>query len=177
MEKSDCCGPAENQEIRLNFIHDRPLNVEFLYLDRTVCERCQGTEETLKQAVEESKKILGPTGVQVSLKMTHVRTEEQALALGFVSSPTVRVMGRDVALDVKENPCTSCGDLSGCEITCRAWTWRGQEHSVPPKAMLLDAILREAYLHPTEVELAPRPLTMLSENLHRFFQGTRAAQK
>jgi hypothetical protein len=148
------------------------LEVEFLYLDRTVCERCKGTEEVLKEAVEEARRILEPTGVVVSLKMTHVMTGEQAMALGFVSSPTVRVMGRDAAFDVKENRCTSCGDLSGCDITCRIWAWQGMEYSVPPKAMLLDAILRDAYLHPGE-RLAPAPLKELPANLQKFFNAAR----
>jgi hypothetical protein len=148
------------------------LDVEFLYLDRTVCERCKGTEEILKEAVEEARKILGPTGVEVTLTMTHVRSEKQALALGFVSSPTVRVRGRDAALDVKENPCTSCGELGGCEISCRVWTWHGIEYPVPPKAMLLDAILREAYVHPGN-GLSPQPLQDLPENLKGFFRGNR----
>jgi hypothetical protein len=169
-EKSACCAPIES---KVNFIYRRPLEVEFLYLDRTVCERCKGTEEVLREAVEEARAILGPTGVEVSLKMTHVASEELALALGFVSSPTVRVMGRDAAFDVKENQCTSCGDLSGCDITCRVWTWQGQEYSVPPKAMLLDAILRDAYLHPTGEKLARTSIKELPENLKRFFHGSR----
>jgi hypothetical protein len=151
--------------------------VELLYLDRTVCERCKGTEEVLKEAVEEAKRILGPAGVDVSLKLTHVRTEEEALVLGFESSPTVRVMGRDAAVEVKENPCTSCGELSGCDITCRVWTWQGQEYSVPPKAMLLDAILRDAYLHPTGERRVPMRLRELSDNLRKFFRGVGPSRK
>ena len=168
-EKSDCCASSESQEV--HFVHHRALEVEFLYLDRSVCERCKGTEEILKETVEEAKKILGPTGVEVSLKMTHVKSEELAIALGFVSSPTIRLNGREATIQVKENQCTSCGDLSGCDITCRVWTWQGQEYSVPPKAMLLDAILLEAYLHPTEERMAPGPLKELPENLKKFFRG------
>jgi hypothetical protein len=174
-EKSDCCASSESQEV--HFVHHRPLEVEFLYLDRSVCGRCKGTEELLKEAVEEARKILGPTGVEVSLKMTHVKSPEQAVALGFVSSPTVRLNGREATTRVKETQCTSCGDLSGCDITCRVWTWQGQEYSVPPKAMLLDAILREAYLRPTQEKLEPKPLKELPENLKRFFRGIRDGRK
>jgi len=177
MEMSECCASDGSRGIQVSLVRRRPLDVEFLYLDRTVCERCKGTEEILKEAVEEARKILGPTGVEVSLTMTHVRTEDEALALGFVSSPTVRVLGRDAGVDVKENPCTSCGDLSGCDITCRVWTWQGQEFSVPPKAMLLDAILRESYLHPGGEQCAPTPLKELPENLRKFFNGRRSGPK
>ena len=43
--------------------------------------------------------------------------------------------------------------------------------------MLLDAILREAYLHPTGEKLAPAALKELPENLKKFFLGTRGFQK
>jgi len=173
----ECCAPAGQEEGVPVKVLRRPLEVELLYLDRTVCERCKGTEEILKEAVEEAKRILGPTGVDVFLTMTHVRTEEQALALGFVISPTVRLMGRDAAVEVKENPCTSCGELSGCAITCRVWTWQGQEYSVPPKAMLLDAILRDAYFHPTGEKRVPTRLRELPENLKKFFRGVAPGRK
>jgi hypothetical protein len=153
------------------------LEVEFLYLDRSVCERCKGTEEALKEAVEDARKILRPTGVEVSLRMTHVKSQEQAVALGFGTSPTVRLNGREASIQVKENQCTSCGDLGGCDITCRVWTWQGQEYSVPPRAMFLDAILREAYLHPTPEKLEPTPLKDLPENLKKFFRGVRDGRK
>jgi hypothetical protein len=176
-EKNSCCAVGPGGEKSSAVIVRRPLEVEFLYLDRTVCERCKGTEEMLRSAVEEAKRILGPTGVEVSLKMTHVRTEEQALAIGFLSSPTIRLMGRDSAIEVKENLCESCGDLGGCEIACRVWTWQGNEYSVPPKEMLLDAILRDAYLHPNGERLAPTPLRELPENLQKFFSGVRTQKK
>src|SRR5579863_2494857 len=136
-EKSACCASSEVQFRRES--PRRLLEVEFLYLDRTVCERCRGTEEALREAVNEAGRILGPIGIDVSLKMTHVQTEDEARQLGFVSSPTVRLMGREAAVEVRENLCTGCGELSGCEITCRVWTWQGREYSVPPPSMLLDA--------------------------------------
>ena len=172
-EKSSCCASGVQDEKAQVAVVRRTLEVEFLYLDRMICERCKGTETVIKEAVEEAQRILGPTGVEVSLKMTHVQTEEQAIALGFVSSPTMRIMGRDATVDVKENECKGCGDLGGCDITCRVWTWQGKEFSVPPKAMLLDAILRDAYLHPSDGRFLPKPLETLPENLKKFFQGVR----
>lgn len=176
-EKIDCCASTENPEVQVGLGRRRPLDVEFLFLDRTVCDRCKGTEEVLTRAVEDARRILGPTGVDVSLKVTHVRTEEQAMALGFLSSPTVRVLGRDAAVDVKENRCVDCGELGGCDIACRVWTWQGKEYSVPPEAMLLDAILRNAYLHPNGERVAPAPLKALPENLRKFFRGFRKGSK
>lgn len=173
-EKSSCCAPVVGAEKTPAVVFRRLLEVEFLFLDRTVCERCKGTEETLKESIEEARRILGPTGVDVALKMTHVRSEAEARALAFVSSPTIRVMGRDATIDVKETDCAGCGELGGCPITCRVWTWQGIEYSVPPRAMLLDAILREAYLHPSGETVRPEPLEALPENLRKFFQGATA---
>ncbi len=173
-KKSPCCESAPHDEKPSPGVVRRPLEVEFLFLDRTVCERCKGTEAEIQAAVEEAQRILGPTGIDVSLKMTHVRSEAEARALAFVSSPTIRIMGRDAAVEVKETPCTGCGELGGGEILCRAWTWQGREYSVPPKALLLDAILRDAYVHPSAAKVTPVPLAALPVNLKTFFAGVRA---
>jgi hypothetical protein len=173
-KSNNCCESATQNEKPRAVVVRRPVEVEFLYLDRTICERCKGTEAVIKDAVEEAQRIMSPTGVDVSLKMTHVRSEVEARALAFVSSPTIRVMGRDAAVDVKETSCAGCGELGGGDITCRVWTWQGKEYSVPPKAMLLDAILRDAYLHPSGGKVLPEPLETLPENMKKFFEGVRA---
>jgi hypothetical protein len=48
-------------------------------------------------------------------------------------------------LEAKESLCESCGDLCGDEVDCRVWIYNGKEYNVPPKAMIIDAILREIY--------------------------------
>ncbi len=141
-----CCGT----EKRDGDAPRRAVDVEFLYLDRTACARCRGTEEALRAAVEEARRILEPSGVDVSLRRIHVRTEQQARALGFVSSPTVRLNGRDATPDVRENVCPDCGDIS-----CRVWTWQGKEY--------------EAYGRPAAERAAPAPPAGLPGNLRRFF--------
>jgi hypothetical protein len=42
-------------------------------------------------------------------RKTLVETAEQARELLFVSSPTLRINGRDIALELKESPCGSGG--------------------------------------------------------------------
>jgi hypothetical protein len=152
----------------------RALEVELLYLDLETCDRCQGTDGNLREAVREVMKILGPAGVDVVLREIHVATEEQAKALAFTSSPTIRVMGRDLAFEVKENPCGSCSDIAGRDITCRAWTWQGREYSTPPKELLVDALLRQAYLHPEGRKERPAALGDLPDNLKTFFRSARS---
>lgn len=73
----------------------------------------------------------------------------------------------------KESLCESCGDLCGDEVDCRVWVYKGKEYNVPPKAMIIDAILREVYGN-TERKSADevnKKLYQLPENLRRFFES------
>ncbi|WHH57933.1 DUF2703 domain-containing protein [Petroclostridium sp. X23] len=136
-----CCrGTEQNQKAE-----KRTLMIDFLYLDLDVCTRCQGTSNTLEEAIAEVIKVLELTGVKVILNKIHINSAEKAVQYEFISSPTIRVNGRDIQLEVKESQCESCGDLCGDEVDCRVWVYEGKEYTVPPKAMIIDAILREIY--------------------------------
>jgi hypothetical protein len=147
----------------------RAIEVEFLYLDRTACTRCRETEEALRTAVEEARRILAPAATEVSLRTIQVRTAAQARALRLVSSPTVRLNGRDAAPEVRENACAECRGIS-----CRVWTWRGKDYEAPPVPLLLELILREAYGRPEGRPAAPAQAVELPENLKRFFARSRS---
>jgi hypothetical protein len=154
----------------------RELVIDFMYLDLETCTRCRGTDANLEAALADSKRVLDAAGVDVSVHKTLVGSAEQARALGFVSSPTIRVDGRDIALELRESSCAECGETCGCNgaIDCRVWVWRGQEHTQAPTAMIVDAILREAY---SSMERAARPAPAAAdvpENLARFFAGKAA---
>lgn len=125
----------------------RELVIDFMYLDLETCTRCRGTDANLEAALVEVKRILDATGVDISVRKTLVGSAEQANALGFVSSPTIRVNDQDVALELRESSCAECGEACGCDgaIDCRVWVWRGQEYTVAPTAMIVDTILREVY--------------------------------
>ena len=96
---------------------------------------------------------------------------EQAVSLGFLSSPTLRINGRDLQLDFKENYCATCSQVSGTQTDCRVWLYQGEEYSAPPKAMIIEAVLQEVY-GSTQSEPAKivRPENAL-ENLARFFES------
>lgn len=140
-----------------------------MYLDLDVCDRCQGAESSLEQAVSESARVLEATGVEVAVCKIHVQNEEQARELGFVSSPTIRINGRDIQLQVKESHCESCGDLCAEDIDCRVWVYRGKEYTIPPETMIIDAILRAVYGEAKEASDAPRSIQDVPDNLKRFF--------
>ena len=153
----------------------RHLDIEFLYLDLSVCERCQGTESSLEEGLSEVARVLELSGVEVKLQKVHVQTEEQARALGFVSSPTIRINGQDIQtvrgnpMEVKESPCGCGGDLCGQDVDCRDWVHQGQEHETPPVALIVDAVLREAFGAGEENLDTPSQAGDVPENLKRFF--------
>ena len=66
--------------------------------------------------------MLELSGVEVTLQKIHVQTEEQARALGFVSSPTLRINGRDIQM-VRGNPMNVT--LANVADICRDWVYQG----------------------------------------------------
>ena len=48
-------------------------------------------------------------------------------------------------MDYKESLCESCGDLCGDNVDCRVWVYQGKEYTEPPKAMIIEAILKAVY--------------------------------
>jgi hypothetical protein len=61
------------------------------------------------------------SGVTVSVTKTLVASEAQARALGFVSSPTIRINGVDIAGELVESACDSCSESCACNggVDCR----------------------------------------------------------
>ncbi|MBA2519563.1 MAG: DUF2703 domain-containing protein [Chloroflexia bacterium] len=151
----------------------RELVIDFMYLDLETCTRCRGTDANLEAALADSTRVLDAAGVDVSVRKTLVASAEQARALGFVSSPTIRVNGRDIALELRESSCAECGEACGCDgdIDCRVWVWQGQEHTQAPTAMIVDAILREAYSNQERAAASAPGAAGVPGNLERFFAG------
>jgi hypothetical protein len=154
----------------------RPLRIEFLFLDLATCTRCLGADRALDAALEAVSEVLDAAGVEVEVDKILVTSEEQARRLRFVSSPTIRVDGRDVALELRESSCGSeaCTDGCGDQIACRVWVYRGREYTEPPVAMVVDAILRHVYGAPAQDPREPEAFE-LSDNLARFFADKAAS--
>jgi hypothetical protein len=152
----------------------RILKIEFMYIDLSMCTRCQRTKLNLEEAVAEVAQVLKATGVDISVRKIHVQSEEQARELGFVISPTIRIDGKDIELDVKENLCETCSDLCGEGVECRVWTYQGKEYTEPPKGMIIDAILREIYGGSKEITETIPVIEKVPENLKKFFAAKRS---
>ena len=149
------------------------IDIEFLYIDLTTCTRCRGTDESLGRALESVRSVLSSTGMTVNLKKVLIDSEEKARAHRFLSSPTIRVNGRDAALGTKESRCGSCGDVAGQATDCRVWVYDGAEYTEAPEALLVDAILHAAYAPPAPAT-GPEPCPGVPENLLRFFDAKAA---
>ena len=63
------------------------MKVDFLYF-----EDCPSHEQALKRL----RKVLEEEAVDAKIKVTEVTTEEQALDLEFVGSPTIRIQDQDI---------------------------------------------------------------------------------
>lgn len=137
---SDCCSNESDNDVK-----KRNIVIDFLYLDVSVCERCQETDKNLDEALIEVSNVLKSTGVEVTANKINVNTEELARKYKFLTSPTIRINGNDIQLDYKESLCESCGDLCGDDVDCRVWIYQGKEYTKPPKAMIIEAILKEVY--------------------------------
>lgn len=160
---SGCCSSEEGTAGK------RHILIDFMYIDLTTCDRCLGTEASLDEAIAEVSALLQSAGYALEVHKILVETEEQARQLGFVSSPTIRINGQDIQLDFKESLCGCCGEIAGQDIDCRAWLWQGQEYTTPPKAMLVDAILRYVYGGAQAAVAAKPEPKPVPDNLKRFF--------
>lgn len=149
----------------------RHINIDFMYLDLSICNRCQGTDASLEDAFANVAGLLKAAGVDVTINKIHITSEQQAQELRFASSPTIRVNDHDIQMEVKESLCESCGDLCGDAVDCRVWVYQGQEYTIPPKAMIVDAILREVYGGGTTQLVASDEQFVVPDNLKRFFKS------
>lgn len=122
----------------------RTVTIDFLYLDTESCERCVGTEQALKTALTRVEPILEPLDVGVVVRDIHVDTLAAAKATQLAVSPTIRINGRDVQPDYREDSCESCGVLreGADDVDCRRWHYRGDEHATPPVDLLIAELVR-----------------------------------
>jgi hypothetical protein len=157
----------------------RRLRIELLALDLATCDRCIRTQENLDAVLRSAAEVFREAEIEVQTEKHVVASAGQAERLRLVSSPTIRVNGKDITLDLRESPCEDCGDLCGCKggVHCRVWVWQGKEYLEAPKAMILDAILK-AYAREGSPPEQPSPYQM-PDNLRRFFgsSGKRARSR
>lgn len=163
-----CCSAIESDACA-ELGNGKEVFVEYLYLDLNTCERCIGTDLELVEVLDILTPALRLAGYDVQYKKIEMSTAELAREHRFLSSPTIRVNGRDIGGPVKENDCGCCSDISGTDVDCRVWESEGQTYEVPPKELLAEEILKAVFC-PSE-----KPCGCCShelpENLAIFYAG------
>ena len=148
----------------------KEVKIEYLYLDLDTCDRCVGTDAVLEDVIVELTPALELAGYSVSYSKIKIDNEELAVQHRFVSSPTIRVNGRDICDEVKESDCGCCGEISGTQVDCRVFEYEGNLYEVPPKAMLAEAILRNAFSDAESCNCGCGCYEV-PDNLRNFFEG------
>ncbi|MDD4583579.1 MAG: DUF2703 domain-containing protein [Eubacteriales bacterium] len=161
VNSSKCCGANQKR---------KQIQIDFLYLDLNICERCLGTDKNLDEAINQVSGVLKAAGFDIIINKVNITTKELAIRHEFISSPTIRINGKDIALDVKESLCEDCGDLCGDNVDCRVWTYNGVDYTEPPKELIVNAILKEVYSEKQRIR-SKKEEYKLPYNLEVFFAG------
>lgn len=154
--------------------YNKKVNVEYLYLDLQSCDRCIGTDNVLDEVVDILTPALNLAGYEVEYNKTEINTEELAYQYKFLSSPTIRLNGKDICKSVQENDCGCCGEISGANVDCRIFEYNGKTYEVPPKEMLAEVILQNVF-NLTEVASSCCEYE-LPNNLKIFFDGKKSKE-
>jgi hypothetical protein len=158
---SDCCEAAQKKVL-----------VEYLYLDLQTCERCIGTGNFLDEIMKTLTPALELAGYTVEYNKVEMENANIAIQHKFLSSPTIRVNGRDICTSIQENNCGCCSDISGTDVDCRLYEYKGKTYEVPPKEMLAEHILCSVFREDSEGCSCENAYQM-PENLNSFYEGMR----
>ena len=152
--------------------YNKKVTIEYLYLDLNTCDRCIGTDQILDEIIETITPTLKLAGYEIQYNKIEMKTEKTAREFKFLSSPTIRVNGRDICTSVKENSCGCCSDISGTDVDCRVFEYNGKTYEIPPKEMLAYDILNNIF-GKNKHESSLNSSYELPENLKEFYKGKR----
>lgn len=144
--------------------------VEFLYLDLKTCERCMGADAVLDEVMQILTPALELAGYRVDYKKVKMETAEMAEQYKFLSSPTIKVNGKELCATVQENSCGCCSEISGTDVDCRVFEHNGETYKVPPKEMLANDVLSGVFESDTRGGSCETEYE-LPENLKAFYEG------
>lgn len=138
------------------------LNVTFLEVDmssagESSCGECDTTHQCLDGAIAVVEPLFRELGIEIQVKRELVKTAQQARELNFQASPTIRVEGHNLTPEHQEDG--SC-----------LWTWYGERTTNPPKAMIIDTLLR-GYVQSTPANQPAKAAAELHPYLQQFLSG------
>jgi len=153
---------------------NQALSVELLVIDLSICKRCVPTGALLQEAIALLDPVAKALGIVLKHREIVVQTPREAKERALLSSPTIRINGRDIAQDIRESLCESCGELTDGKtaVDCREWHYRGRVYPAAPLPLLVEAIMG-AMLNIDMPPVVSAPLEALPENLQRYFDNRR----
>jgi len=126
--------------------HAKQLTIDFLYLDLSVCDRCQAADKVLDEALSGMRGLL-PSRVTVNKFQVSKDEVDESFR-----SPTIRINGRDIEEilnkefnimeDQKDNECKPCSDVCEEDTLCRVYEYKGKEYTSIPREMIQEAIAK-----------------------------------
>lgn len=146
------------------------VRIEYLYLDKKMCDRCIETDEVLDEVMFVLTPALQLAGYSAEYDKIEMATAERATQYRFLSSPTIRINGQDICATVKENSCGCCSDISGTDVDCRVFEYNGETYETPPKEMLARAIFGIVF-GSSSAGCSCQSGNELPGNLKEFFAG------
>ncbi len=160
MSETGCCCTGKVGKV---------VDIEYLYLDLDTCERCVGTDQVLERVLDELNSAFQIAGYSLVYRKVKIETAEMAQTYRFLSSPTIRVNGRDICNSVQENNCGCCGEIAGTQVDCRVFSYNGEIYEVPPAEMIAEEIMKMAFM--PKVFSCCSGGYVLPDNLKNFFHG------
>lgn len=145
MLENRCCSTGKNKKVVV---------IEYLYLNLNTCKSCM-TEKVLESVVDELRHAFKIAGYDLECHKVLIETAEMATTYRFLSSPTIRVNGRDICNSVKENNCGYCEDIA----------------ETPLSEMIAEEIIKWALVPKLPSFLLDE--YVLPDDLKKFFDGKR----
>ena len=168
-DESSCCSSDADADDP-NLGHKEIVVVDYLFLDLSICDRCQGTDERVARAIELVRPIMDMAGYNIVMNKILVENERIAERFEFLSSPTVRVNGVDICPEVIENECDCCKSLSDYDVYCRQFDFNDKLYEVPPVAYIVKRMLEIVF----QGELPAYDDYEMPENIRGFLRGKEA---
>lgn len=156
-------------------IERHEISLELLALDLDSCTRCVGTFNNIETAIGQVKNVLDATETTVNVHKILIDSEAKAETHRFVSSPTIRINGRDIVFETLESECDSCTDLCGCEgsVSCRVWEYQGKEYTEAPVGLIIESVMHAIFSTEKKEEQKSGGYEGVPGNLKLFFAGTK----
>ena len=120
----------------------RTIVIELMRFDKDgkTCTRCEDTAQAVKRIVTKMSALLGNSRTALEFREVPLSSER------IDESNSVRINGRELTDILRETEtemteCPSCSELTGTEICCRSFIYRGHRHDSITEEMLREGIL------------------------------------